>query len=798
MILGTPDGVELVRSSCGAGTHACRVATHRDASAHESNTVWPGQIESRRNKSAKRIALKRLSLVWFLLALPLFAQSRGEQLFVRSCSACHGMTGKGGRAPDLTTGQFKHGSSDTDLSRNITNGIAGTQMPPIAMKDADIRETIAYLRSLALVKEEPVTGDAEKGKALFFGSAKCSTCHMFGPRGGTLGPNLSSYRGQRKKGGFPATIEYLTAGTVRGVKKSEDTFTLQLFDENRKWHFYDKKSATVTKSEAPHATLNAQDTQDVTAFLLKTNPRDIELPEWRPDPSFNVTFARLKNAAAEPHNWLTYWGDLRGNHYSGLKQVTPANARSMKSAWTHQFGGNTIETTPIVVDGMMFVTGPLNAAAALDAKSGRTLWRYQRRLPSGVASHCTVMTNRGFGILGDRLFLATLDTHLVALDAKSGSVIWDVEVDDYKKGFSITHAPLAIDGKIIVGVTSGECALTGFVDAYDAATGRRLWRQYSIAQPGDPNRLSSWKPEKSADYGGSPTWMTGTYDVDTDTIFWMTGNPGPDYDGSVREGDNLYACSVLALDPKDGRIKWWFQFTPHDVHDWDGTQTPMLVEGTIRGQKRKLLVTAQRNAFYYVLDRTSGEFVAGRAFARQTWAKGLDDKGRPIVLPNTTPTAEGNYVCPDAAGAANWGAPSYDPATGFFIVSVKEACATYTSITRDPIPGEGYTGGDVKVDPKVGEPGAVRALEATTGAQKWNFPIHQGNHATGNLATAGGVVFASSHDGNLIALESKTGKYLWHYYTGAAIVTSPMAYAVDGKQYVAIASQSALFVFALP
>jgi alcohol dehydrogenase (cytochrome c) len=399
--------------------------------------------------------------------------------------------------------------------------------------------------------------------------------------------------------------------------------------------------------------------------------------------------------------------------------------------------------------------------------------------------------------LGDRLFLGTLDTRLVSLDAKTGNVIWDIEVEDYQKGFSITHAPLALDGKIIVGVTAGECALTGWVDAYDAATGKRLWRTYTTPRPGDPNR-KTWSPESSADYGGSPTWMTGTYDADTDTIFWATGNPGPDYEGRTREGDNLYSNCVLALDPKTGRMKWWFQFTPHDVHDWDATETMVLIDGIVRGQKRKLLVTAQRNAFYYVLDRSSGEFITGRAFAKQTWAKGLDDKGRPIVLPNTAPTPEGNYVCPDATGSTNWGSPSYDPVHNHFLVSVREACAIYTSVNKPPVPGQGFTGGGVQVDPKVGEPGAVRALDATSGALKWNFPLHRGSAATGVLGTAGQVVLASSNDGYLIALDSQSGQHLWHYNTGANIIASPMAYAVDGKQYIAIASQSAIFTFTLP
>jgi len=719
----------------------------------------------------------------------------GQKLFLRNCTACHGDTAKGGRGPDLTTGEWKNGGSRSDLVRNIVKGIPGTQMPAFPLNDSDAGLVAEYLLSLS-ASVGPVTGNEANGRRLF--EANCRSCHVFGGQGGILGGDLSNIRAKLKPAAIAQRIddpvEMTTAGAVTGVKKGEDTFTVQILDAQQKWHLLPKRDLRSTK--VAHAKLSPTERQDVTAFLWKAKPvYDASLP-WKPAPDFNVTMARLLNAQAEPQNWLTYWGDLRGTHYSGLKQVTPANAPLLKSAWTYQLGGNTVETTPLVVDGLMFVTGPLNNAAALDARTGRPLWKYTRQLPD-VASHCTVMTNRGFGLLGDRLYMATLDTHLVALDAKSGHVIWDIEVDDYKKGFSITHAPLAIDGKIIVGVTSGECALTGFVDAYDAATGKKLWRVHSTPQPGDPQR-KTWAPETSADYGGAPTWTTGTYDADTDTLFWMTGNPGPDYDGPVREGDNLYSCSVLALNPKTGKIKWWFQFTPHDVHDWDANQTPVLIDGFVKGKNRKLLVTAQRNAFYYVLDRTTGEFLTGQAFAKQTWASGLDDKGRPIVLPNTTPTESGNYVCPDAAGSANWGSPSYDPATKLFFVSVREACATYTSVTKPPVPGQGFTGGGVEVDPKVGTPGAVRALDALTGAVKWNFPLQIGSSATGVLATAGGVVFASSNDGNLVALESKTGKYLWHYNTGANIIASPMAYAVGGKQYVAIAAQSAIQVFALP
>ena len=721
----------------------------------------------------------------------------GARLFAQNCSACHGDTAKGGRAPDLTTGQWKHGNTDADILRNTTKGIPGTQMPAIALSESDARKIVAFLRSLAPAAAS-ANGDVNTGRTLFFGTAQCSTCHMFGGRGDILGPDLTTVRDRGAELTLPA-IKRITATikttAITGIPKNEDTFTLHLMDDQRRWHFLNKQDLTrLESSTKPHPSLNATDRNDILAFLLKGEQRYDPPTPWKPAQDFNVTFARL-NSKAEPQNWFSYWGDLRGTHYSGLKQVSPANAAQLKSAWTHQLGGTTVETTPIVVDGLMFVTGPLSNVTALDARTGQEVWKYTRRL-APVASHCTVMTNRGVAVLGDRVYVATLDMHLVALNAKTGNVIFDVEQDDYRKGWSNTHAPLAIDGKIIVGVTAGECALTGFIDAFDAATGKKLWRTYTTPQKGDPNR-KTWIPESAADFGGVPTWMTGTYDSDTKTLFWTTGNPGPDYDGSVRGGDNLYSCSVLALDPETGRMKWWFQYTPHDVHDWDGTQTPVLIDGIVRGKKRKLLVTAQRNAFYYVLDRETGEFLTGQAFAKQTWAKGLDDKGRPIALPNTTPTPEGNHVCPDAAGAANWGSPSYDPATGFFLVSVREACAVYTSVTKDPEPGKGYTGGGAEVDAN-GSPGAVRALDALTGATKWNFPLQQGSSATGVLATAGGVVFASSNDGNLIALDGRTGKYLWHYYTGARIVASPMAYAVDGRQYVAIAAQSAILVFRLP
>jgi PQQ-dependent dehydrogenase (methanol/ethanol family) len=765
----------------------------------------------------------RSALLSMFSASLLFAQhavsgdiSAGQKLFQKSCTSCHGENAKGGRGPDLTTGQWRWGSSDDAILKNIVQGIPSTQMPAFPMSSSDGESIVAYLHSLHInAPEEKLRGDPAAGRSLFFGSAKCSQCHMFGGRGGRLGPDLSSIRNERKASELQEaivnpdkslrrnyeTVEVrLPSGQIlRGAKKNEDTFSIQIMDGKERLHMLLKQDLKEIKSPRkslmPAIDLSAAELDNVIAFLKNPGDGEAPLPEWKPSADLNVTYARLKNARSEPRNWLTYWGDYQGTHYSRLNSITPLNAASLKAQWSYQFGAGNNETVPIVIDGLMFVTGPLNNAAALDARTGRPIWQYTRRLPR-VAAHCTVMTNRGFAILGDRLYMATLDTHLVSLDAKTGSVIWDVPVDDYQKGFSITHAPLAIDGKIIVGVTAGECGLQGFVDAYDAATGKKLWRQWSIAQKGDPAR-STWSGD-SAEFGGGPTWMTGTYDAETDTIFWPTGNPGPDYDGSIRQGANLYTCSVLALDPKTGKLKWYFQFTPHDTHDWDATETPVLIDAMFRGEMRKLLIHADRNAFYYVLDRETGQFLTGKAFSRQTWAKGLDDQGHPVVRPGTDPTPEGTYTCPDANGATNWAAPSYDPKTSLFFVAVREACAIYTSKTREPRPGAGYTGTGQQEDEMVGAPGAIRALDPATGDTRWNFPIQEGSPAAGVLATAGGVVFAASKDGYLIALDAANGKPLWRYQTGGDIRSSPMSYAVDGKQYIAIASSSTLFTFALP
>lgn len=751
----------------------------------------------------------------FLIALSALAQSpEGQRLFVANCSTCHGADAKGARGPDLTSGALRHGSSVTEIAKNIVDGIPGTGMPAVPLPGDGARQVADWLLSVTRGADTAVTGDAASGRAMFFGSAGCAGCHSIKRAGKGFAPDLTGigdrrsvedlarqigHPGENPRGGNKAVEVTTVSGEhVRGLIVTENSFSLFVRDPNQKLHLLSKidiRQRTDLKTLMPKKELSARQIDDLVAFLKKPEVPEPDLSVWNPAPDFNITSGRLGNATAEPQNWLNYWGDLNGTHFSKLDAITPANVSKLSAQWTFQFGGSNVEVTPLVVNGMMFVTGLRDNAAALDARTGTPIWRYSRPLPAFHAN-CTVSTNRGFAILGDRLYLGTLDAHLVALEAKTGRVVFDIAVDEYQKGFSITHAPLVVGDKIIVGVTAGECALYGFLDAYDARTGKRLWRVQSIAQPGDPAR-ATWAGN-SAEFGGGPTWMTGTYDAETDTIFWGTGNPSPDYNGVVREGDNLYTNCVLALDPATGRRKWYFQFTPHDTHDWDASETPVLIDAVFRGKPRKLLLHADRNAFYYLLDRETGEFLLGKPFTRQTWAKGLDDKGRPMVIPNTDPTPEGNYACPDATGGTNWASPSYDPRTRLLYIAARDSCAIYKTVTKTPVPGLPYTGTGDQADESIGGKGVVTAIDPFTGDVRWKYTVGAGSASAGVLGTAGGVLFAGSREGFLMALDSRTGGLLWKYQTGAEIRASPISYSIDGRQYVAISNDSALTVFALP
>lgn len=507
-----------------------------------------------------------------------------------------------------------------------------------------------------------------------------------------------------------------------------------------------------------------------------------------------VSYQRLLNAEQEPGNWLTYSGSYRSHRHTRLDQITRENVARLQPTWIFQMKSlEKVETTPLAVDGIMYLTEPPNNVIALDTRTGRPFWKYVRRLPERI-NVCCGRVNRGLAMLGDRLYMGTVDAYLVALDSRTGAVIWEVQVADHTTGHAITVAPLAVKDKIIVGISGGEYGIRGFLDAYDAETGNRAWRFYTVPAPGEPGHETwegdAWKT------GGAPTWVTGSFDPELNLIYWGTGNPGPDWNGEVRPGDNLYSDCVLALDADTGQLQWYFQFTPHDVHDWDATEIPVLVDAEYEGRMRKLMLFANRNAFYYVLDRENGEFLLARPFAHQTWAEGIDPKGRPIRKPGIDPSPEGTLVYPGVQGATNWYSPSYSPVTGFLYLSVWEYASIYYLGEAEYSPGNRFIGSAPQGVPDDPGWGAVRALDARTGELRWEYRLHTKPQA-GILSTATNLVFGGSDEGYFFALDADSGRELWRFQTGGVVVAGPISYLSEGRQHIAVAAGSALFSFAL-
>jgi alcohol dehydrogenase (cytochrome c) len=526
-----------------------------------------------------------------------------------------------------------------------------------------------------------------------------------------------------------------------------------------------------------------------------------------------VSFDRIRQADDEPHNWLTYSGNLAGQRHTRLTQITPGNVGNLELQWVLQTrapaeANEKFEATPLVVDGVMYTVFPPNHAAAIDAATGRMFWLYSARI-SPLARVCCGRVNRGLAILGDTLFMGTIDGHLIALDAKSGKPIWDKTVVDPALGYSFTLAPLVVEDKIIVGPSGGEYGIRGFIAAFDAATGNEVWRFNTIPAPGEPGH-DTWPAGSDAwEHGGGPAWVTGSYDPELDLTYWGTGNPGPDWNGDSRPGDNLYTDSLLALDADTGALKWHFQFTPHDEFDYDATQVPVLVDMPWQGRARKLVLTANRNGFWYVLDRETGEFLQGKPFAKVTWAAGLDEKGRPRRVLNPTP--DGTLVYPNNQGATNWYSPSYSPSTGlFYIPSWMDTFSTYFKAEVEYKEGSQFVGrfptmafpalrtpvGAMNQRPPEDGYGAIQAFDPATGERRWEFKMVDVTDS-GVLSTATDLVFAGGREGYFFALDARTGEQLWRASVGGQVSAGPMSYAVGGRQHVAIAAGGTLFVYAL-
>ena len=541
--------------------------------------------------------------------------------------------------------------------------------------------------------------------------------------------------------------------------------------------------------------------------------------------SAQVPFERLRGAAEEPQNWLTYSGGYFSQRYSELDQIAPDNVGDLELQWVYQTPVmGPWQATPIVVDGVMYLTQRPNDIVALDARTGRVYWIYRHPTsPDHLA--CCGANNRGVAVLGDKVFMATLDAHVVAIDATTGTELWRVEVADMRLAYAFTLAPLAVDGKIIVGSTGGDQGIRGFIAALDAETGEEVWRFHTIPGPGEPGH-ETWEPcppnpttycdPEAWKHGGAAAWLTGSYDPELNLIYWGTGNPGPDYNRAQRPGDNLYSCSVVALDADTGELRWHFQFTPADLYDYDSVQVPVLADITRNGVEFKVMLWANRNGFYYVLDRATGRFLTGLPFVSLNWAEGLDDSGRPVETPQ--PPGEPTY--PGLLGATNWYSPAYNPRTELFYVPAWEGYASvFAGVPQEYVPGRSFTGRTVEGFPRTFSPvpdapvlpftrgpindwtdesgqGAILAMDALTGEQRWKFELTD-VITSGILTTGSELLFAGLRSGYFQAHDAGTGDLLWKASLGAQITNGPMTYEVEGRQYVAVISGHSLSTFAL-
>jgi alcohol dehydrogenase (cytochrome c) len=523
-----------------------------------------------------------------------------------------------------------------------------------------------------------------------------------------------------------------------------------------------------------------------------------------------ITNQDLLDGLKNPARWLTFSGDYTGQRHSPLRQLTPKNVSGLVPQWVFQtdipgMAGRGIENTPLVVDGILYVTGNNDTAWALDGRTGRPIWSYRRRLPANfIVSVCCGPVNRGFGILGDRLYMGTLDAHLIALNRKTGEVIWDVAVGDLKKANAITAAPLVIKNKVIIGVSGGDYSSRGYINAYDAQSGELAWHFNTIPMPGEPGS-DTWPNADVAARGGGAVWVTGSYDPALNLVYYGTGNPNPDYYGDDRQGDNLYTCSLVALDADTGKLRWHYQFTPHDVHDWDSAHVPVQADLKIGGQTRKVIMVANRNGFFYTLDRENGKLLVAKPFIDgSNWAKEIGQDGRPIILDNLG-TAE--KCLPDNHGGTNFQPPTFSPELGLFFVTAHETCATWLGVKPTEPIEMGVrvpSGGRTLVEGR-NQFSALRAIDPTTGQRRWehkyrDYPSSVALDLTGGvMSTASGLVFTGDNEGYFHAFDGESGKELWSFETGAPVWGSAaVTYMLDGRQWVVTTAGLTFTAFALP
>lgn len=735
-------------------------------------------------------------------------------LFKRTCALCHGADARGtDRGPSLVNSAELRSMRDSDISDIIRKGKA--RMPAFPLPAADIDALTHFVRSLSSAETAPaVAGDAKAGERIFFGSGQCSTCHMVRGRGTPNGPDLSDV-GRRLRleelkqsladpdasiaDGWGALTTKLNDGrTLHGFARAQGSHDLVLETSDGKLHLLldsEYKALTPDKHSAMPAYKGTEDElQNLVAYLSGLKGVGVGPREEPQSPPTKEEIEEIVHPRRG--DWPAYNGTPDGNRFSQLDQVNLSNVAKLQLQWTYSIPFNGLETTPVVVDGVMYVTGN-NQVYALSGKTGREIWRYMRpkSVADTIASDAAVGVNRGVAVLGDRIFYLTDDAHLIALHRLTGALLWDVDTAEGANGrYGGTSAPLVVGDLVITGVSGGDNGIRGYVAAYKAATGELAWKLYTIPNPGDTGPAADTWKGSALGLGGGATWLTGSADIEANVLYWAVGNPHPDTDGDERIGSNLYTNSDLAIDVKTGKMLWYYQFTPHDLHDWDANEPIVLVNAKWRGQDRKLLLHANRNGFLYVLDRTAGRpLMATKMVKKLTWAGGIDEHTWTTqLLPANETSLQGTVTCPAVRGATNWYATAYNPATKLYYVMTVEDCTTYIKAED-----AGYRRYNNPADPaqKI-----LRAFDIETGRVAWQIVLPgplQSNYS-GVLTTSGGIVFFGESSGGFAAVDARNGKYLWHFETNHAIRASPMTYAIGGRQYVAIASGSNILSFALP
>jgi alcohol dehydrogenase (cytochrome c) len=632
--------------------------------------------------------------------------------------------------------------------------------------------------------------NTEPGRQVF--ASRCANCHGTGGGGGELGPSILGRIPLRNDAELEAVIREGVSGAgmpaFPNLSKAEAGDLVAFL-----------RTLKPRAGSGPQRTSVAMANGRSLAGVV-LNQSDGEMQVLGDDRALHLlreTMAGTYRAVTSQTGWTTYHGQASGNRYSTLAQITPANAGRLVPRWVFTLpNAAQLQVTPLVVDGVMYVTAA-NDVYALDAGSGRQIWNYRRPRTRGLVGVAARGVNRGVAVAGDRIFMTTDHAHLIALNKASGALLWETPMADWRQNYNGTGAPFVVDNLVISGIAGGDEGARGFLAAYDQTTGKEVWRFWAVPARGEPGS-ETWQGS-AIDHPGSATWMTGSYDAELGTLYWAIGNPGPDMIGDDRLGDNLYSDSVVALDVKTGRRKWHFQFTPHDVHDYDAQQPIVLVDAPWKGAPRKLLLQANRNGYFYVLDRVTGEYLSGTQYVKNvTWASGLTPQGRPIVVPNMEPTREGRRVCPSLEGASNWYSAAFSPRTGLFYVQTNDKCGIFTRVDQTWEAGKGFMGGTFAAAPEPAQR-VLRAIDIQTGKVAWELPQFGTVESWGGvLATASDVVFFCDDSGAFAAADAKTGKRLWSFQTSQVWKSSPMTYVFDNKQLVAVASGPSILAFGLP